>query len=345
MKTFFFSICALLIFPCVCFCMPLPDDLESMCQPFVLETRQIEIPGYPFAFNPGIVRWNGRLLMSFRVIPNPKQSWNSEIGLVFLNEDFQPVSKAQLISLRNEYSNVPCRAEDARLITLGNRLYMAYDDNMELTISKGGFRMFIAEIHYDGEHFIADPLEILDRYEGETRELREKAWTPFDYRGNLLLAYSIDPLLIFYPRLDGTGICDTVCRSQCFTEWNWGILRGGTPALLDEEGYFAFFHSSIDMASSHSEGKTICHYFVGAYLFSSEPPFTLLKISPEPIVGKLFYNGKQYKPYWKPIRCVFPCGYVTDNKYIWMSYGRNDHECWIAKLDKKGLMNSLVPVK
>ncbi len=335
----------LFLFSSTCFCKPLPYDLESLCQPFVLETRQIEIPGYPLAFNPGIVRWNGRLVMSFRILPDPKQSYNSEIGLVFLNEDFQPCSKPQLIALRDEYSIAPSRAEDARLITFGDRLFMAYDDNAELKISKGGFRMFIAEIHYDGEHFIADPVEILKYYEGESRHVREKAWTPFDYRGSMLLAYSINPLLIFFPRLDGSGICDTVSYSKSAVPWNWGIIRGGTPALLDEEGYLAFFHSSIDMASSHSGGKTMTHYFVGAYLFSLEPPFTLLKISPEPIVGKDFYKGKHYKPYWKPIRCVFPCGYVTKGMHIWMAYGRNDHECWIAKIDKAGLFKSMVVVE
>jgi len=33
-------------------------DLDSMAQDFVLETKKIEIPGYPCAFNPAIVRWN-----------------------------------------------------------------------------------------------------------------------------------------------------------------------------------------------------------------------------------------------------------------------------------------------
>lgn len=321
----------------------LPFDLESATQNFVLETKRIEIPEYPHAFNPGIVRFQGRLLMSFRTIPDPKKSFNSEIGLVFLDEKFCPVGKPQLLSLRDESSIAPCRAEDARLIVVGNRLFMVYDDNTEVMSSKGGFRVYVTEIHYDGEHFIADPIECLKHFENENKNIREKAWVPFEFKRKLLLAYSILPHKIFYPRLDGTGICDTVACTESNISWDWGILRGGTPAFLEKEGYLAFFHSSIALASAYSSGKQLAHYFIGAYLFSREPPFDILKTSPEPIIGKNFYNGTLYKPYWKPIRCVFPCGYISDDQNIWITYGRDDHETWIVKMDKKGLLNSLVP--
>jgi predicted GH43/DUF377 family glycosyl hydrolase len=319
-----------------------PIDLEANVQDFVLKTKRIEIPSYPFAFNAGITRWQGRLIMSFRTIPDRKQSFNAEIGLVFLDEEFCLIGPPQLLNLRDEYSLTPCRAEDARLITIGDKLYMVYDDNIEPNISKGGFRVYIAEIHYDGEHFIADPIECLSRFEGETRSLREKAWVPFIYRGNLLLAYSILPHRIFYPLLDGSGVCETIACTESAISWDWGILRGGTPALIEGDEYLAFFHSSIDMATVHSGGKKMAHYFIGAYLFSREPPFSVTKISAEPIIGENFYNGTRYKPYWKPVRCVFPCGYISDDQYIWIAYGRDDHEIWLAKLDKKGLLQSLV---
>ncbi|MGC2596053.1 MAG: hypothetical protein WA347_07215 [Rhabdochlamydiaceae bacterium] len=340
-KFLFFTFCLLVSIEHT-FCNELLD-LESAAQEFVLETKRIEIPGYPHAFNPGIIRWRGQLLMSFRVIPERKHSYNGEIGLVFLNEEFCPMSEPQLLSLRDEYSPVPCRAEDARLITMDDKLYMVYDDNAEPKLSKGGFRVYVAELRYNGEHFIADPVECLSHFENESRNVREKAWVPFDYEGYLLLAYSIDPHRIFFPHLDGTGICDTIACTENPIVWDWGILRGGTPGFIEGAEYLAFFHSSIDMATTHSDGKKIAHYFIGAYLYSSEPPFTITKISPEPIIGKNFYKGAKYKPYWKPVRCVFPCGYISDDKYIWITYGRDDHESWVAKLDKQALLQSLVP--
>lgn len=319
-------------------------NLEQRQQDFVLETKRIEIPGYPYAFNPSIIRWQGRLLMSFRVIPDRSQSFNAEIGLVWLNEDFSVASEPQLLNLRDEFSSVPCRAEDARLIAIGQKLYMIYDDNCEPKISKGGFRVYVAQLHYDGEHFIPDPIECLSHFEGQSPQRREKAWVPFEYQGNLLLAYSLFPHTIFYPRLDGTGTCETTCSTKSSISWDWGELRGGTPGLIVDNQYLSFFHSSIPMATVHSEGKQIAHYFMGAYTFSLDPPFAITAISPEPIFGGNFYNGVQYKPYWKPIRCVFPCGYVFNESYIWIVYGRDDHETWVVKLDKKKLLQSLISI-
>lgn len=86
------------------------------------------------------------------------------------------------------------------------------------------------------------------------------------------------------------------------------------------------------------------HYFMGAYLFSEKPPFQMTSISPEPIIGPNFYSGKKHQT-WKPLRVVFPGGFVYDDTYIWVVYGRQDHEAWVVKLDREGLINSLIPVR
>lgn len=322
-----------------------PDfDLESMAQDYVLETRKIEVPGYPLAFNPAIVRWQGKLLMSFRHLPDPKNTFTSEMGIVLLNERFEALNEPQLLQFRDESAIVPSRAEDLCFIVLRERLFIIYDDNEELKISKGGFRMYVAELLYDGDHFIVGDIECLRHYEGESRNIREKSWVPFVYQDQLLLAYSLLPHKILKPRLDGSGICDTVCCSQSQISWDYGILRGGTPACMERGQYFSFFHSSIDMATAHSRNKTEAHYFIGACTFEKEPPFTITAVTPTPIIGKNFYKGILYKPYWKPVHCVFPRGYISNDRFFWVAYGRDDHECWIMKLDKKKVFESLVPV-
>lgn len=319
-------------------------DLEEKKQPFVLETKQIEIPGYPFAFNPSLIRWRGYLLLSFRVILDPKNSFNSEIGVVFLDETFSPASTPQLLQLRDDTSLSACRAEDARLILVEDQLYIVYSDNTESKVSRGGFRVYLAELHFNGEKFRVENREGLFFFEGESAKVREKNWTPFVYQDELLLAYSLSPHRIFRPLL-GTQSCETLFQTDQKIEWDFGELRGGTPALLEEGQYLAFFHSSKEMQTSHSEGKKISHYFIGAYTFSASPPFSITHISPEPIIGPGFYEGIFYKPYWKPIRVVFPCGYISEKGMIYLAYGRQDHEVWIATLDKQALLQSLVPVE
>jgi predicted GH43/DUF377 family glycosyl hydrolase len=143
--------------------------------------------------------------------------------------------------------------------------------------------------------------------------------------------------------LPGTNSCETLATTKGNTSWDWGVIRGGTPALKIDGHYLAFFHSSKLIKTVQSEGKNITHYVMGAYLFDEEPPFAITHISPEPIIGKDFYNGPAYKT-WKPLRCVFPCGYVHDSRHIWVVYGRQDFEIWVAKIEKDSLFESLIPV-
>jgi predicted GH43/DUF377 family glycosyl hydrolase len=322
-------------------------DFEDKASDFVLEVKKLTIPGFPNAFNPSIIRWGRNFLLNFRIIPNRSQSFTSYMGVVILDENFDPTSEPQLLDTRAPDASSPSRCEDGRLIYVGDTLYLVYSDNMEPKISKGGFRIYIAKLEFDGERFHLKDPECLTQYDGESRDLREKNWVPFDYRGNLFLGYSLVPHLIFRPLLMGTGACETIsCTIGSFI-WSWGILRGGTSALLGaaQNGeYLAFFHSSKKIASAHSDGQNVLHYFMGAYTFSAEPPFSITRVSSKPIIGKNFYNGPIYKPFWHPVRVVFPGGYVFDDRFIWIVYGRQDHEAWVAKLDRAKLLESLVPI-
>ena len=86
------------------------------------------------------------------------------------------------------------------------------------------------------------------------------------------------------------------------------------------------------------------HYFMGAYTFEKYPPFAITAISPEPIVADTFYKGPMHAS-WKPLRVIFLGGFVYNRSFIWVVYGRQDHEIWVVKLDKEKLLNSLTPVK
>lgn len=172
-------------------------DLEEYAQDFVLETKQIIIPQYPHAFNPSLIRWNNMLLMSFRVIPDPKQPFHSWIGITKLDEHLQPTGKLHQLHIRPEQSTIPSRVDDGRLITINNRLYLVYSDNEDRVISKGGFRVYIAELLWDGTTFLATNIERLSHFEGNDLSRREKNWVPFLYNNKLLLAYSLVPSSYF----------------------------------------------------------------------------------------------------------------------------------------------------
>ncbi len=317
-------------------------DLETMAQDFVLETKQIRIEGYPDAFNPSIIRFQGSLLLTFRTY-NPATRATNQIGLIWLDEEFNPKGNPQFLDIRTMDPYCYSKRQDPRLISIANRLFVVYNNVLQTGHEREIRRMLFAEVQFDGTNFYAVKSDCFIWFEGEKWDRSEKNWVPFEYNGEFLLSYSLLPHRIFRP-LFGQSECQTVASSFGKIKWDWGVLRGGTPALIGDDGeYLAFFHCSKSMATLHSKGLNIPHYFMGAYTFSPYPPFEITRMSPRPIIGKNFYHGPAYKT-WKPLHVVFPGGFVTDDRYVWVVYGRQDHELWVAKLDKQGLYKSLVPV-
>lgn len=328
------------------------SDLEEMTQDFFIEIKQIVIPDCPWAFNPSLIRWKERWLMSFRLIPDETgispvcSASDSHIGLIYLDDDLNPIGYPQFITPTHPNQKRDCLiAEDARLIICDGRLYVVYSGNKEAEIVDSGFRVYVAEIIENEHGFYVAHNECLSFFEGEDPQRREKNWIPFIFENALHLAYHLYPHRIFRPLLDASERCETVANSFPSFIWEYGELRGGTPAVkLDEQHYLGFFHSSIYMKTVHSNQMYIPHYFIGAYLFSAQPPFEVKYISPEPIVGTNFYHGNSYEPYWHPVCVVFPCGLAIYHNDLWISYGRQDHEIWVARLDKEKVLNSLIHV-
>ena len=327
-------------------------DLEQNPPEFVLETQQIFIEDYPYAFNPSIISWKDHYLLSFRVLLNDplfKQSldtsppYGSFIGVVELDRNFKQMAPAQILDLKlSPHPKAISRASDARLVQVGDRILMVYSDSTSPILHQH-CRIHVAELVEEKGKIIAKEEICLSRFELESPAKQEKNWVPFAYQQELFMAYRLSPHRVFKPKLS-TGECDLYCVTHHHPSWKWGELRGGTPAIALDNYYLAFFHSSLKMASVHSSGEQALHYFIGAYTFDLDPPFKIRQISAEPIIGPHFYHGENYPPYWKPVVAIFPCGILVQDSWIWVTYGRQDHELWVMKMDRQKLLNSLVPV-
>lgn len=316
-------------------------DLEQNPNECIIDLKQVVIPGHEHAFNPSLVRWKDHYLLCFRevsgtIIHSPQSAASSTISLVWLDDDFNPISTAYKL----DFNNLRDCTDDARILVVGDELQIIYSDNIEEVITDSGFRMWTAKIEVNEDSFRVYDQEKLTYFDGEQEFRREKNWTPFDYQSFLCLSYSLSPHKVFLP-VKGTECCYTLSEHNQSLEWKWGEIRGGTPAILVNGHYLTFFHSCMDMQSLHSQGKSSLHYFMGAALFASSPPFEILKISKKPLVAKGFYSGENYIPYWKPVNAIFPCGIWEEKKTLIVSYGRQDHELWIARFDTKSLIESL----
>lgn len=318
-----------------------PRDLVKMKQSFVLTTKQIHIPGYPEAFNPSIIEWKGRYLMSFRN-HHPTNDTTDAIYLVWLDDNFDPISEPALLRREGEVAFSPSKAQDPRLIVVKDKIYIVYS-NLYPDV-KPVSRMIVGHLEQEGDGFkVSFPTSLLHFYR-QTAGRKEKNWVPFVHDNILLLAYSLQPHRIFLPVLK-TSTCLPIGSTIGTIKWDWGTLMGGTPALKVGKSYLGFFHSNKAMATKQSDGVMMNHYFMGAYTFEGHYPFAINGISPHPIVARTFYEGEMYEGQtWKPLRVVFPGGFVQDDNFVWVVYGRQDHELWVVKLDKAKLLSSLLPV-
>lgn len=318
------------------------DKYTGNIKGVISSTFRIPLDEYPGAFNPSIVKINEGYILTFRYLPEPKEKpWVSYIGAALLNHDFKRIDSGELLDIRFNNLHTPSQAEDARIFKYQDGYYFTYNDNPDVTntSSKDRRDIYIAQLSYHNGHFTASPpVKLIHPYMYEKRTW-EKNWMPFVWNDTLFLSYSLHPHEILHANLE-TGECLPIFSTNSTSKWKWGEMRGSTPALLEDEEYLAFFHSGKEIISGATNNKKMWHYYIGAYTFSATPPFNISKISTLPINEKSFYVNSD-----NPKRVIYPGGFVVSGKNIYLAYGKDDIEIWIAVINKDKLMNSLKAVK
>lgn len=322
-------------------CASVEDIFHEPDQGIVLETKQIYFERYPDAFNPSIIKNDEGFILVFRYCPDRvSQSWVSQIGIVQLDQKLNPISEPQILNTRPKKSKTPSQAEDPRIFPYRGKLFLIYNDNInEIYFDHSKRRdMFIAELQKNDQGFtLSTPLKLFPE-EKYNHQLQQKNWVPFEWDKNLFLGYSIMPHEILAASLRN-GHCSTAFKTETTLSWIYGNLRGGTPPQLFDGEYLAFFHSAAKTRSPSSYNWKVWHYFMGAYTFSTEPPFNITQMTPKPIIGEDFYT-----PSYREKRVIFPGGFAISDNRIYVAYGKDDCELWIATLDKTALKAALKPI-
>ena len=281
-------------------------------------------------------------MLSFRFCPDIKNNpYYCRIGLALLDENLETIIEPHLINTRLYTHQVQSQSEDAKLFRYQDRIFLIYHDNDKETSPtiKQRRDMFIVEVFlHEGKYLAGPPLKLRAVHHYST-QFWQKNWSAFTFDDQLLISYTINPHEIL--TLDfATGDCSYYCSSYCPINWIYGKLRGSSnPQLINGE-YFGFFHSGRVVASNASAGLNMWHYFFGAYTFSAEPPFALTKISPSPILAEGFYTDSEREK-----RVIFPGGFEISGDTVYLAYGKDDAEIWIATLNFSRLYASLISLE
>jgi len=309
-------------------------------QKVVIAQKQILFDDFPDSTNPSIIKVDEGYLMSFRYTPDRyNDPWVSYIGIVLLNKSFNPISHPQLLDTRFTNNKTQSQCEDARLFTYCGRIFLTYNDNMDVNCTTYSDRreIYLIELFRDKDKYtISSPLKLY--HQEKAYLIVQKNWVFFEWNKKLLTGYSINPHEILYPNLHN-GACYPCYDTVVPIIWDYGTLHGDTPPLLIDGEYLSFFHSGIVTSSYASWGWDLWHYFMGAFTFSASPPFEMTSYTPLPIVAEGFYTQSNREK-----RVIIPGGFVVSEQEIYLAYGKDDYEIWIATIDKQELKKILKPI-
>ncbi len=319
--------------------LPFADDAS-----IITRVTNIVIPEVPYAFNPSIVKRKGGYLLAFRDDPlnQAPPMIQSRAGLIQLHPDFSPDGPITYVNTGNNHSSDPRLFHyDGKLFTLSNHLTHVSDTYL---------------CHLDISCLDPKNLETISVTHLQNPETpREKNWTPFVYtdkKGNsdLYLIYTFNPMTVARFVRPFTGKLEPFVslgpKLPLAWENNWGQVRGGTPALLIDDEYVAFFHTYFYQQNKY-------WYVFGALTFEKEPPFRIKKISPYPILFHSMFKANTYPGWWferggygKNVE--YPSGFVegeeNGREVFYVVCGENDRAITLLTIDKMKLLSQLIPV-
>ncbi len=309
---------------------------QSLTNTCIVKRKQINIPNYPNAYNPSLIPYKDGYLLSFRYISRCPEKLKHDfrtdvsfVGIARLDKNFKVSKKGvQLLNIVSYSSKFSLTAEDARLLRVGHRIFIFFNDR-PLLQTPGKFAMYFGElIEEQGIFVLKGPAKFLNYPHANQIE---KNWSPFSSGDNIYVIYSDQPRVILQVDLN-TGYCQEATRTNVNWQWNWGEIRGGTPAYLLDDAFLTFFHSSFPAKTS--KGRA---YVMGAYTFDKDPPFSVRTMTPWPL-GDLTDYTEENSP-----KVVFPGGMVVHDDVIHVAWGKADKQIFITTFDRKKLLESMEP--
>lgn len=265
-------------------------------------------------FNGSIVRYNGRLFYACRADQRP---WWDKIRVVGceLDSNYDPINETVRflgLSADKDWHHV----EDPRLFVHNGRLMIAYTD---------GSKMYSSELD-ESMNVIKNNGVISDFHVRTANSVkREKNWSPFSIGRDLYFTYSAAPHVVIAP--DGD-----VIMSNYGVQWDYGQVRGGTPAIrYGDNEFITFFHSSLVIDDHQTQfGQRV--YYMGAYTFSANAQFKPLKMTATPLMKGVLSRSNKPRP--TSALVVFPVGVVEESDHFVVSYGYNDITTRVIRISK-----------
>jgi predicted GH43/DUF377 family glycosyl hydrolase len=301
------------------------------------------------AFNCAIIQHEGVTKLFYR-FERPHGDYNTQIGVVHLDNEFKPIKKTNQIIRLFTYTRTTTY-DDPRLVVHQNKLQMFYAHGMVVRYgSQWGWccGMGMAEIRNNRRVKQIIPSFGKNLNAATTRSAivaTEKNWSPFTVGKKLLFAYTINPLVIVEWDLDSNK-CTQISESK-FDQSFWkhgGFLAGGTPLVYRDGEYVGFFHAYVN----DNTGLPTCRrYNFGFYSIKEiDGTWKVVRMSEKPIMEAEKDEKKDLRPAnspWLP-NVVFPCGFITREDKVYVSIGWQDCRCQILEYTWDEILKDVIKI-
>ena len=225
----------------------------------VKRVTNVNIPGIFAPYNPGLIAHEDGFVLVFRHDVKERKKilgipthWKKKfsfgelkmplctlISAAPLNSNFQVTSSPVRIDTGSDFS------EDPRLFSMKDQVYIIYNDLEDNNIESR--TIHLAKL--DTKTFkISEHVNLAQNFQRV-----EKNWVPFvceqDGNPQLYFSYSFHPRVILQMKdpanNDLTRFLQPNYAAIQNIPWkdSWGVIRGGTPGILVDGQYVAFFHS------------------------------------------------------------------------------------------------------
>lgn len=160
----------------------------------------------------------------------------------------------------------------------------------------------------------------------------EKNWTWFNHRNGWHFIYESWPHHVVQ-----TDRADPIFRfitNKSACPWEFGSMRGGSPAVARDDLYWCFFHSAVDRKTPQEPRR---RYYMGAYAFEVDPPFSIKKITLEPLLV-----GSEEDGGILPV--IFPGGALAVDDHWLVVFGVNDLRSGWIEIPHSDLLERMIEV-
>jgi predicted GH43/DUF377 family glycosyl hydrolase len=308
-----------------------------------LDLQSAAAQAYAGTKNPGMLKNASGYLVAYHQDHNLTANlaaYNTTLNLVQVDPQFkfvksQSLSLAPFYKFSAKHKNKLSSAQDPRLFTLNDQLYMIYNDQVQAPHSREVLLAALAPTATGMQIKNIDPLIYTPG-----AHLPQKNWTPLVHDQQLYLIYSFDPYIVLHYDVEKKVLNKTAeAVTNMQKKWPYGIMRGSTPAIYvpEYDAYLTFIHSSMEYKANEPnwqqrQGPKWRIYYIGAVLLEKEPPFAIKAYTKAPLTFDGLYADKDAKHH-----IVFPAGVVDNGAELLLSVGYQDAEGILLKVNKQDL--------